>query len=216
MKKTGKILITGSFFLLSFSASSQNVFDGVLVPPRPAAWNTHGGQYQLAIDNTIKHSGNSSASLKYTGPKSDDFGTLVQSCEADPFIGKRVRMTAYVKAEKVKGWAGLWFRLDEKGTSRMLGFDNMNTNEDRRPITKTKDWQAYSIVLDVPVGTYRLVYGALLVGKGEIWVDDMVFEIVDSSVKTTGKDAGQLLQDKGMASDDPPGYPTPTNLGFEN
>ena len=91
-------------------------------------------------------------------------------------------MTGYVRSENVKGWAGLWFRVDQLGSKQFAAFDNMQT----RGIKGTTDWTKYEIVLDVPTNASTLNFGALLSGTGQIWFDDITFEIVDDSIKTTG------------------------------
>jgi hypothetical protein len=56
-----------------------------------------------------------------------------------------------------------------------------------RPITGTTDWNKVEIVLDVPANSSMLAYGVLLYGTGQIWIDKVTFEVVDESVKITGK-----------------------------
>lgn len=129
-------------------------------------------------------------------------GTLMQSCAADKYLGKRVKMTGYVKSQDVKGWAGLWLRVDPTTSGgKPLGFDNMGD----RPIKKTTDWKKYEIIMDVPSNANNLAYGALLVGQGQIWFSDLNFEIVDNSISLTSKDCNvcsTILNE-------------PTNLNFE-
>jgi len=64
-----------------------------------------------------------------------------------------------------------------------LGFDNMNN----RPIKGTTDWKRYSIVLDVPEESGDLVYGILLDGTGQVWIDYEGIKIVGNNVPLTGK-----------------------------
>ena len=63
-----------------------------------------------------------------------------------------------------------------------MSFDNMQG----RPIKGTNDWTRYEIVLDVPQPATNLAFGVLLDGQGKLWIDDIQFQIVDSSVPTTG------------------------------
>ena len=56
-----------------------------------------------------------------------------------------------------------------------------------RPVTGTTDWKKYEIVLDVPVNASKLAYGAVLAGTGQIWFDNINFEMVDSTIATTGR-----------------------------
>ena len=45
------------------------------------------------------------------------FGTLMQAFQGRQYRGKRVRMTAIVKAQAVQNWAGLWMRVDGKNSA---------------------------------------------------------------------------------------------------
>jgi hypothetical protein len=90
-------------------------------------------------------------------------------------------MTAYVKAEGVQNWAGLWMRVD--GPHNLtLEFDNMQN----RPLSGTFDWQLFVVVLDVPQESEAVTFGLLLNGtKGRVWFDDVRLNIVGNDVPTT-------------------------------
>lgn len=131
--------------------------------------------------------------IYYTGPSSHyifsannptgGFGTIIQNMDPDDYLGCRVRMSAYIKAEGVEGWAGMWMRVDDESPpAGVLSFDNMQN----RPITGTRDWEAYEIVLEVPREAQNIAFGVLLAETGRVWVDDVIFEIVDSQVPATG------------------------------
>jgi len=139
--------------------------------------------YKVGIDSKVKMSGEGSGYLKSVVAKPDPkgFGTLMREFEGKEYLGKRVRMSGYVKAEGVEQSAGLWMRVDGVG-QRMLGFDNM----DNRPIKGTRDWKKYEIVLDVPTDSVDIAFGILLSGKGLVWLDNIQFEFVGSNVPTTG------------------------------
>jgi hypothetical protein len=167
----------------------------------PKGWHpagSHPKDYDMSIDRDLAHSGKASASLKSIVSKTGGFGTLMQTFQADAFRGKRVRMSGYVRSKEVSEWAGLWMRVDGSGTE-MLAFDNMH----ERPIKKTTDWAKYEIVLDVPESSEAIAFGFLLNGEGQVWMDDLKFEVVDKTVATTGS-GGKTKNGK-----------TPTNLGFE-
>jgi hypothetical protein len=97
------------------------------------------------------------------------------------YSGKRVKMSGWIKTENVKGWVGMWFRVD-KG-NRSIAFDNMGT----RPIKGTTEWKQYEIILDVAEEADMLAYGVLLGGTGKVWFDDIQFDIVDATTTTTDK-----------------------------
>jgi hypothetical protein len=55
----------------------------------------------------------------------------------------------------------------------------------QRPIKGTTGWTRCEIVLDVPNNAADLAFGLLLAGDGQVWMDDLRFEVVSSAVPTT-------------------------------
>lgn len=150
----------------------------------PDGWFVAGSypdDYEVGIDRKISYRGNASACIKSL-QIARGFGTLMQNFKADDYRGKRLRMSAYVKTESVKNWAGLWMRVDGPDNCG-LSFDNMDTSG--RPIKKTTDWTKYEIVLNVPENSTVIAFGVLLNGQGQIWVNEFQFEFVDENVPIT-------------------------------
>ena len=173
----------------------------------PSGWFKAGSSpksYYMGIDKNIGQNGKNSATIKSKEKKIKGFGTLMQDCLPDQFLGKRVRMSGYLKTENVTDWSGFWFRIDSKESNRPLGFDNMHDGKNDRSIKGTTDWTKYEIVLDVPLESSNLAYGALLVGRGQIWFDNITFEVVNENVPTTGEQKEFLTPLK-----------SPANLDFE-
>lgn len=127
------------------------------------------------------------------------FGTIMQSFKPTEYLGKRVRLSGYIKSKDVTDWAGMWFRIDGQDKASPLAFDNMQ----KRPIKGTTGWKKYEIVLDAPENSEAFAFGVLQSGPGEIWLDDLKFEVVDKSVPLTN------LLEKGAADE------KPRNLSFE-
>jgi hypothetical protein len=135
--------------------------------------------YEIGTENSTERSGKV-AYLKSV-KNGTGFGTIMQTFIPTNYLGKRVRLTGYIKSSKVNGWAGMWFRIDGEN-NKMLGFDNMQN----RAIKGETAWTQYSIVLDVPQESKNIAYGVLLAGQGNIWIDNLEFEVVDKSVPTNG------------------------------
>lgn len=109
------------------------------------------------------------------------FATLMQSISAESWRGKRVRLTAKVRTRGVQR-AQMWMRVD--GHNRqVLAFDSMS----QRPITGSRPWRSYSIVLDVPRSATSISYGFLLSGRGTVWADDFRVQAVDANVPVTAQ-----------------------------
>ena len=163
----------------------------------PVGWFLAGddpASYRMERDATVVRDGKPSGLLASTRV-SKGFGTMMQSFEPDDYRGKRLRMSAWVKAQEVTNWAGLWMRVDGKNHA-MLAFDNMQT----RAITGTRNWSRYEVVLDVPPAAISISMGILLAGEGTVWINDVRLDVVDKSVPVTGIAQGQNRK--------------PTNLDF--
>lgn len=153
----------------------------------PPGWFLTGSEpeaYAVGVDDKVKHGGKAAAFLKSIKDPGDDFGTLMQTISAKKYRGKRVRLAAWIKTDKVDGWAGLWMRVDGK-SGNTLAFDNM----DKRSIKGTTDWARHEVVLDVDKGAESISFGTLLVEAGALWIDDVVIETVAKSVATTNEKA---------------------------
>lgn len=171
----------------------------------PTGWFVAGSSpesYEMGIDAGKGYNGGKAATIKSVKKKISGFGTLMQQVQPDKFLGKRIRMTGFVKSEDIKEYAGLWLRVDRG--AKPVSFDNMQ----KRPIKGTTEWKEYTIVLDVPEDATRIAFGALLTGTGQLWFDNLTFEVVDDSVPPTSS-----INSKESS------YHTvnePTNLGFED
>jgi serine/threonine-protein kinase len=196
-----------SHHILAVSCFVFSVFAGAALAERPRDWFGGGKDYELTTDTEVKHGGKSSGVVRSTADPPEAFGTLTQGCQAVKYRGKRVRLSGWVKSERVEGWSGLWMRIDSKDKGG-LAFDNMNN----RAIKGTSDWAQFNTVLDVPDTAEQFFYGCLLAGKGKVWVDDMKLEEVGADVAVTDLKIG--ASDRG---DNPlPDVPAePANLEFE-
>ncbi|MBK8553226.1 MAG: hypothetical protein IPL53_20065 [Ignavibacteria bacterium] len=171
-----KIFKSAVLLLISISVLSFDV---------PNGWKktgSHPDEYEMGIDKGTGHNGKNSASIKSKSENIEGFGTLLQSSSPEKYSGKKIKMTGYVKSKDVTGWAGLWLRVDQPDSQEPLSFDNMQD----RAIRNTTDWTKYEIILDVPSNASNIVYGALLAGTGQIWFDDITFEVLPSESDNPG------------------------------
>jgi C-terminal processing protease CtpA/Prc len=133
----------------------------------PDGWIVFGSGYDLKIDETERRSGKYSVSIESPAViPANSFGSTSFTAPAN-YQGKEIELRGFLKLKDVSGgFAGLFLRID--GESGVLGFDNMQS----RGLTGSKDWTEYSIKIPFPEDGTRIVFGALLTGKGQVWVDD--------------------------------------------
>lgn len=168
----------------------------VSMKPFPKGWMpgaVNSPDYELFLDSTVRRSGNSSGSIKskesIAMPKG--FASIVQGINAKNFLGKRVRLTAYIKSRDVKGWAGLYMQV-QRDEFKEGDFDNMSN----RQIKGTTDWTNYEVVLDVPADALTIGFGPLLQGTGQIWFDDLKLEAVAQDMASTNLQTKEWLESK--------------------
>ncbi len=179
--------------------------------------------YKITSDRSVFHDSLTSACLEndeHTGKPIDGFGTITGGMDPGSFLGKRVRMSGWIKTENVTGWAGLWMRVDGQNEGEVLAFDNMYANN--RSITGTTDWKKYDVVLDVPKEASNINFGALLTGNGKIWFDEVTFEVVGNDVPSTstftskGESASNGKEKSNGAPRTQTIYDSVINTNFEN
>ena len=142
----------------------------------PEGWFTfqHAGDksYTFALDSADPHGGARSLRIDYIGP--EPYGAVAQPFEVGAHAGKLARYTAWMRTRDVGGpGAGLTLLLLSKGAVVSQNF------MDDKLVTGTTGWTRYTLTLPIPQGAGRIEVGAMLQGKGSLWLDDAVLEIVD-------------------------------------
>ncbi|MBB4807577.1 C-terminal processing protease CtpA/Prc [Chryseobacterium defluvii] len=166
MKKGLTILMLLAFFL-HFHAQKkiENLNFENFENNFPKNWETFGENHaKIFADTQEKQEGKSSAVIE--SPDKESFKAIAFTLPEN-YAGKKITLSGYIKTENVsdEGFSGLWMRIDPK-----IAFDNMN----KRGIKGTNPWKKYEITLDMsPENTTQIVLGALLVGKGKMWVDNL-------------------------------------------
>jgi RNA polymerase sigma factor (sigma-70 family) len=172
-----------------------------ITPKAPSGWSQNGSNlkaYEVGVDQNVMWGGMPSAYVRSISDTDEPgFGGMMQTLAVDEFRGARVRLNGWIKIEDVSDGAQLWMRVDGKERGG-IQFDNM---QNRAP-KGTKEWEEYSVVLDVPESAAAINYGFFVNGKGRMWVNGLVVEKVGSDVPSTNLDFARTLPK------------TPQNLGF--
>jgi RNA polymerase sigma factor (sigma-70 family) len=134
--------------------------------------------FDSGIDTTDSHSGDECAYLKSVASKPKSFGFLSKSIKPGLYLGNRIKMSAWVKTKLEDGASvQLWLRADGAWKNRAGCFDNMY----ERAIEGTTEWASYDVAVDVPGTANRIVFGVLLNGIGQVWIDDVLLEMPDTT-----------------------------------
>ena len=132
----------------------------------PDTWFQFGSGYSVKLDPTEKKSGNNSILIeRLPGATENSFGSVATTFPS--YAGKEIELKGSLKYKDVTdGFVGLWMRIE--GDAGVLRFDNMQSRE----LKGTADWTEYSVKLPLPEDAATITIGALLTGKGELWVDE--------------------------------------------
>lgn len=149
----------------------------------PRAWQVSGSapeKYEIGLWKIGGREGSKACGMIRSSKKTyepDEYASMIQKVSSQQYLGKRIKLTGYMKSRAVTAWAGFFLRADTDEDKKPLTFDNMHD----RPIKGTTDWKAYTIELDVPNNSSKITFGALLHGDGQIWFDDVSIEIIGNS-----------------------------------
>ena len=102
--------------------------------------------------------------IKHSGEHVDFQGIWIPL--PNNYDGQVITVSGFIKTENVSdGYAGLFIRIDPQ-----IAFNSMST----RGVIGTTDWTEYEISLRMnPEQTTKIYVGALLVGKGIMWLNDL-------------------------------------------
>lgn len=160
---------------------------------RVRGWNANTAMPEAATSDAEAHAGRASLRL---APSDEPFTAASTSLDATPYRGKRVTLHGWIRTRDVAApaWAGLWLRVDG-GRERVL--DNMHD----RPVRSADAWTEARVAVDVPRDAATILIGAILVGQGYAWFDDLRVEVGEPQ-----RPAGVLI---GGTVRDPDGNPLP-------
>jgi len=179
-----RLFLFPTLILFSISIKAQVKFNGNFerldAKGNPVGWDLtfdHANTYDVKLDSLVKKQGKYSVSI--SSGDSKGWSSAINFPIRQSFHGKTLILVGNIKTENVTGgWAGVWMRVDGSD-KQVLAFDNMQKNG----ITGTNDWKEYVVQLpydDENAATINC--GALLVGKGKIWVDSLRLYLDDNPI----------------------------------
>jgi hypothetical protein len=148
--------------------------------PLPPSWHVSGDnpdKFTAGVDTSPEGRG-----AKFLLNKTSDgaaWASLIQTVQAQRYLGQRVRFRAHLRTLDMSDWGGLWMSVNTND-GKTLAFYNTHDN----PVKGTSDWQERSIVLDVPADAGVISFGAIGAGTGQVWMEPVAFETVGRDVPT--------------------------------
>ncbi|MES2416758.1 MAG: S41 family peptidase [Bacteroidota bacterium] len=155
----------------------------------PASWKlvpTEG--YAVTQVDDIKHLGGHSLKMVGTPADGSKDMNVSQKVSVDYKQVKRIRVTAYIKTEQLKGNVVLWYNIFD-GKEREIDFGNSESLGVMA--TGTKDWQKYAIDIVLGNDAKVLNFGAYMRGTGTVWFDDFAIEEYEGG---SGKPSSEVVK----------------------
>ncbi|MFA6572211.1 MAG: hypothetical protein WCT77_13365, partial [Bacteroidota bacterium] len=149
----------------------------------PSGWTIPGfaikNKYDAFLTTDSPKKGKKCLELNHIAPlDSMVSGAVMQTIDAKPYRGKRIRFRAALCAEILgkTGSAHLWLRTIL--TDKCEGFSEY---KDLEPVVNT-DWNYYEITGKIDENAATILFGLLLNGRGRAWIDDASFEVLDQKI----------------------------------
>lgn len=133
--------------------------------------------YKVPIDNKISLSGKNSIHIKNTTGAISEIPGGASLELLDLENGQKISLSGFIKTKETSSDSlGLIIVYADgaKQTSKILRSPNL---------VGTNDWHEYKIDLTIEGQPENVAVGAVLYGKGEIWVDDLKLYIDDKQIK---------------------------------
>ncbi len=153
------------------------------------SYDSHGwylsnsNDFEWGIEEGFVPNGAEAAYLKAVGSAAESSGYISKSAAPASHMGKRVRLTAWVKTALVQDSnAQLWIRVDADSKRKSGTTDNTVATK----LEANTDWAQYQIVVKVPKSSRNIVFGLTLHGSGTAWLSDVSLETVEADVSSTG------------------------------
>lgn len=166
-------------YILAAAAAATTVLALAATPaPLPPSWHVSGDnpdKFAAGVDTSPEGRGAKFLLNKTNDPKA--WASLIQTIQAQRYLGQRVRFRARLRTQDMSEWGGLWMSVNT-AYGRTLAF--YNTHD--KPVRGTAAWQERSIVLDVPADAGVISFGAIGAGTGQLWMEPVGFETVGRDV----------------------------------
>lgn len=141
----------------------------------PEGWYSfqHAGDvsYRFAVDTADPHGGARSLRIDNVGP--EPYGAVAQIVDAAPHRGTVARLSAWMRTRDANDQgAVLTLLVLQDGATLAQNF------MPDAPVKGSTGWTRYTITLPVAPGANRLEVGAMMRGRGSLWLDDVELEFV--------------------------------------
>lgn len=129
-------------------------------------------RYCVTEDPAVTRAGHPTLRLAPTS-ESGGYATFMRLVDAEPLVGKRIRITAFLRTEGASGRANIWARV----TGRTAPRNPALQSDVAITLPADSDWQRHELLVDVEPA-HQLHHGVGLDGPGRLWIDEPTLEVV--------------------------------------
>ena len=126
----------------------------------------------VTVDTTEPRSGARSLRIDNIGP--EPYGAVAQSVKTGPYVGKVAKLTAWMRTRDAKRQRRGAHAAGARGERHARAeFHARPAGEGHHP------WTRYTLTLPIARNADSVEVGAMMRGKGSLWLDDVGLEFVD-------------------------------------
>jgi hypothetical protein len=143
----------------------------------PAPWFVTGSaqaDYALQPVSDVVHGGKRALHLFPKTAVPPGYGVALQHVSPKPWLGKRLRISAFIQTDNVVARGDFWARAQGADSPP----DGPGLSWATTALRPTSAWARYELVLDIPLTAVALQFGAGIQGPGRLWIDDVTIETV--------------------------------------
>jgi len=131
--------------------------------------------YAAELDDQVRDGATLGVAVHPTRDGHSQYVSLTKNVGAEPYVGKKVRVTLRVKTDGLTGRAEVWARAQAPDSpTDGPGLGNASAKLD----ATTADWKTYTLDLEVKSGARVVQYGVGVAGPGKFWVGHDSIEVV--------------------------------------
>jgi hypothetical protein len=137
----------------------------------PTGWSADardGAQYRVGIDRDLLYEGKPTLFAMSLVPHPAGWVRVFQNFRANRYRGKRVRLTALLRTDRVDNRPLVLLQIDD--------------DQEQGRFSGAGPWKTYEIVEDVPADAGLIGFGFRFTGAGPLWIAKFSFDPVASSV----------------------------------
>jgi C-terminal processing protease CtpA/Prc len=171
-------------------------FEAVEVGKTPSEWSAPVPAYRAVVVADDAAVGEKAVQVAPVAERTDaPFGNFLRQLDAGPYAGKRVKVSAKVKALE-RGQAQMWLRADREN-GEMGAFDNMQD----RPVL-VGEWTTAVIEKDIEPDASRLNIGFMALGGATVLVDEVEIRVMGDAapILMQPESPSKPLSDRGLAN----------------